>query len=80
MPDERDELIAALHQLSAFTESLLALNERLVRAYDTDARPSAEELAAMRDGVAGGGNSSRASSSDSRRQQFSMRDRYHSSR
>jgi hypothetical protein len=51
MPDERHELIAALQQLTAFSESLLALNERLVRAYDTDARPSAEELAAMRDGI-----------------------------
>ena len=35
----------------AFTEGLLALNERLLRAYDTEARPSAEELEAMRDGV-----------------------------
>jgi hypothetical protein len=51
MPDERAELIAAVHQLTAFTEGLLALNERLVRAYDTDARPSVDELAARRDGV-----------------------------
>jgi hypothetical protein len=51
MPDERDELIAALRQLTAFTEGLLTLNERLLRAYDTDARPSAEEVEAMRDGV-----------------------------
>ena len=35
----------------AFTEGLLTLNERLVPAYDTDARQSAEELAAMRDGI-----------------------------
>jgi hypothetical protein len=51
IPDERDELIAALHQLTAFTEGLLTLSEWLLNAYDTDARPSAEELAAMRDGV-----------------------------
>jgi hypothetical protein len=51
MPDERDELIAALRQLTAFTEGLLTLNERLLRAYDTDARPSQDELAAMRDDV-----------------------------
>jgi len=51
MPDERDELIAALQQLTAFIEGLLTLNERLVRACDTDPRPSPEELAAMRDGV-----------------------------
>jgi hypothetical protein len=51
MPDERDELIAALHQLTAFTEGLLTLSERLLRDYDTDARPSGDELAAMRDGV-----------------------------
>ena len=52
MPDERDELIAALRQLTAFTEGLLTLIEGLVRAYSTDARPSVEELAAMSDGVA----------------------------
>jgi hypothetical protein len=52
MPDERDELIAALQQCAAFTEGLLTLNERLLRAYDTHVRPSVEELAAMRDGVA----------------------------
>jgi hypothetical protein len=51
MPDERDELIAALRQLTAFTEGLLTLHERLLRFNDTDARPSAEELEAMRDGV-----------------------------
>jgi len=51
MPDERDELIAALHQLTAFTEGLLTLCERLVTAYDTEVHPSAEELAAMRDGL-----------------------------
>jgi len=44
LPDERDELIAALQQLTTFTEGLLTLSERLVRAYDTDARPSAEEI------------------------------------
>ena len=38
MPDQRDELIAALHQLTAFTEGLLTLSERLRCAYDTDAR------------------------------------------
>lgn len=38
-------------KITAFTEGLLTLNERLVGAYDTDARPSVEELAAMRDGV-----------------------------
>jgi hypothetical protein len=51
MPDDRDELIAALRQLTAFSEGLLTLSERLLQAYDTDARPSAEELVAMRDGV-----------------------------
>jgi hypothetical protein len=51
MPDDRAELLAALHQITAFTEGLLTLSERLVRAYDTDMRPSVEELAAMRDGV-----------------------------
>jgi hypothetical protein len=51
MPDERDELISALQQLTAFTEGLLTFSERLLRAYDTDARPSAEDLSAMRDGV-----------------------------
>ena len=38
MPDQRDELIAALHQLTAFTEGLLTLSERLRCAYATDAR------------------------------------------
>jgi hypothetical protein len=51
MPDDRAELLAALNQITAFTEGLLMLSERLLRAYDTDARPSAEELEAMRDGV-----------------------------
>jgi hypothetical protein len=51
MPDDRDELIAALQQLTAFTEGLLTLSERLLQAYDTDTRPSREELAAMREGV-----------------------------
>jgi len=51
MPDERDELIAALHQLTAFTEGLLTLSERPLKAHDTNARPSVEELAAMREGV-----------------------------
>ena len=32
MPDDRDELIAALRQLTAFTEGLLTLSERLVTA------------------------------------------------
>ena len=75
MPDERAELIAAVHQLTAFTEGLLALNERLVRAYDTDARPSTEELAAMREESCAGTNSSKVSNSDSRRQQFWGTDR-----
>ena len=52
MTDEREELIAALHQLNAFIEGSLTVTERLVRADDTDVRPSAEELAAMRGGVA----------------------------
>jgi hypothetical protein len=36
--DNRDELIAALHQLTAFTEGLLTHSEGLLRAYDTEAR------------------------------------------
>jgi hypothetical protein len=51
MPD-REEILPALQQLTAFTEGLLTLSERLIRGYDSDERPSAEELAAMRDGVA----------------------------
>jgi hypothetical protein len=43
-PTNGTRLIAALHQLTAFTEGLLTLNERLVTAYDTNAHPSAEEL------------------------------------
>jgi hypothetical protein len=79
MPDERAEFIAAVHQLTAFTEGLLALNERLVQAYDTDARPSVDELAARRAELRAGANSLKALNSDSRRQQFSARDRYHCS-
>jgi DNA repair exonuclease SbcCD ATPase subunit len=52
MPDEREELIAALHQLTTFIEGLLTLNERLLTTYDTDRRPSAEDLTAMREGNA----------------------------
>jgi hypothetical protein len=52
MESDRDELIAALHQVTAFAEGLLALNERLVATHGTDERPTPDELAAMRDGVA----------------------------
>jgi hypothetical protein len=76
MPDERDELLAAVHQLTAFTEGLLTLSERLLKAYDTDARPSAEELAAMREG--GGANSSKALNSGSQRPRPSATGRCHS--
>jgi hypothetical protein len=79
MADERDELIAALRQLIAFTEGLLTLNERLLRAYDTDARPSSEELAAMGDGVVRWREQLEASSNGSRRQQFSATSRCDSS-
>jgi hypothetical protein len=76
---ERDELIAALHQLMAFTEGLLTLSERLVRAYDTDARPIVEELAAMRDGLVRWREQLEGFDSGSRRQPPSATDHYHSS-
>ena len=73
MPDERAELIAALHQLTAFTEGLLTLSERLVRAYDTHARPSAEEL----DGVVRWRDQLEGFSSGSPRQPPWATDHYH---
>jgi hypothetical protein len=52
MATEREELIGALQQITAFAEGLLALSERLVVGYTTDERPTAQELADMRAGVA----------------------------
>jgi hypothetical protein len=78
MPDERDELIAALHQLMAFTESLLTLSDRLVRAYDASQCGGAP--GAMRDGVVRWREQLDGFKHALRRQQCSATDYYRSSR
>ena len=49
---ERAELIAALHQTTSFAESLLDINERLVKALSGEGEPPSEaDLAYMREGL-----------------------------
>jgi hypothetical protein len=51
-PDERTELIAALHQVTGFAEGLIALTRQLLESLEGGReRPSAEDLAAMRAGL-----------------------------
>jgi len=49
---ERAELIAALHQTTSFAESLLEVNDRLLRALGGEGDPPSEaDLAYMREGL-----------------------------
>ena len=65
-PDERAELIAALHQVTGFAEGLLALTRQLLESLEgTRERPPAEDLSAMRAASTSGRRRSRAFGSGS---------------
>jgi hypothetical protein len=52
-PQERAELIVALHQITRFADTLLGVNERLVKVLSGEGTPPTEaDLAYLREGLA----------------------------